>query len=135
MARDSAKISELVNKVIDTYKLVECTDKLISTSDKYSCLSGFDRDKWHDLLCSVCKLSKGSLAFKKTYKGDSELAREFTKIWIWHNSGGSIGSLVLGSFLYPEVHKLADMLVDIMRSVMGLGTSRAVSNWQRALGI
>lgn len=135
MARDSVKISGLVDKVIDRYQLVGCIDKLVSTDSKYACLSGFDRDKWHSLLSEVCKLSGGALAIKKTYKGDSELARQFLKIWHWHNTGGSIGCLMLGSFMYPDIHKLADMLVDIVRAVLGLKESRAVSAWSRALGV
>jgi len=135
MARDTDKILVLASRVIDRYKLVECIDKLVSTDIKYKELSSFNRDMWLDLLSHVCKLSGGALAIKKTYKGDNELARQFIKIWHWHNTGGSIGCLVLGSFMYPDIHKLADMLVDIVRAVLGLKESRAVSAWSRALGV
>lgn len=134
MARDTLKILVLADRVIDRYKLAECTDKLVSTDIKYSELASFSRDKWRDLLCEVCKLSGGALAIKKTYKGDSELARQFLKIWHWHNTGGSIGCLMLGSFMYPDIHKLADMLVDILRAVLGLKESRAMAAWSRAIG-
>lgn len=135
MARDTDKILVLASRVIDRYKLVECIDKLVATDIKYACLDGFDRDKWHSLLSEVCKLSGGALAIKKTYKGDSELARQFLKIWHWHNTGGSIGCLMLGSFMHPDIHRMADMLVDIVRAVLGLKESRAVSAWSRALGV